>query len=86
MKKPRGKPQKENVKQEKIMNDESKPDWDVVGWISKTKSEKTYTITGIDDETGESFLIGFVRKETLAKLTDGNINGVPIKTPPNVEN
>lgn len=63
--------------------EEYKDDWEIVGWLSSTKNGKVYTVSEPQTAKGDSGdLIGFVRAESLERLVDGEINGVPIKRPP----
>ena len=77
---------KPKIESEKTMNaptpEIKKPDWKVNGWLNRNKSGNTLIASGIDDDTGESFIIGFISIKTLEKVLRGEISGVPIKTPP----
>lgn len=63
-------------------------DWTVVGWVSMTKKGNIITVKSVDDPDdpdSESTLLGFVQPKTLAKMLDGDINGTPIKLPPDFD-
>ena len=57
-----------------------KKDWEIHGWINRTKTGKSFTVSMVN-ENGESALLGFVNLKQIEKLLAGDISGTPIKCP-----
>ena len=60
------------------------PEWKINGWINRTKTGKSITVSMVDDN-GESVLMGFINITQLIKIVNGQITGTPIKCPPDIE-
>lgn len=76
-------------KAQKKLDDEAPvDDWEVKGWLNTTRNGQVITVKLLDDPDdpeSDSTLLGFVRVTTLKKLVYGDIQGVPMKLPPNFD-
>jgi len=60
----------------KINTDSQSNDWEIVGWLNTTEKGKVVTVK---DDDGA--LIGFILVDSLKKLAQKKVSGVPIKRP-----
>lgn len=64
-------------------NKKFEDDWQVVAWINSTENGKVLVVSEPAEKKGESGkLIGFVNDAGLRRVLRGEIDGIPVKTPP----
>ena len=54
-----------------------KDEWKVVGWLNRTQNENVLAVSDTDGD-----LVGYISTKSFARFIEGEIDGIPIKTPP----